>query len=79
MTNHDRTLLIIAKHLGILVSDIKPEQDLQDDLGADSLDVIEIVVTLEEEFELWISDEDGESLKTVADVLALVDRLVAAK
>ena len=50
-------------------TEITPGANLQDDLGADSLDVVELVMAFEEEFDLEISDEDAERCKTVKDVL----------
>ncbi|NBX75583.1 MAG: acyl carrier protein, partial [Proteobacteria bacterium] len=47
---------------------VTPEASFIDDLGADSLDIVELVMTMEEEFDLEIPDEDAEKIKTVADV-----------
>jgi acyl carrier protein len=58
---------------------VVPEAKLMDDLGADSLDQVEIVMALEDEFSIEVSDDDGEAVSTVADAVALVTRLVAAK
>ncbi len=55
------------------------EANLLSDLGADSLDQVEIVMALEDEFGIEISDDDGEAIKTVADVVNLVTRLTGEK
>jgi len=56
---------IIVEQLGVDEDEVKPEAAFVDDLGADSLDVVELVMALEEEFGLEISDEDAEKLTTV--------------
>ncbi|HXV75440.1 MAG TPA: acyl carrier protein [Candidatus Polarisedimenticolaceae bacterium] len=56
---------IIVEQLGVDEDEVKPEASFVDDLGADSLDVVELVMALEEEFGLEISDEDAEKLRTV--------------
>ena len=58
----------IADNLGLSVADIKPESDFQKDLGADSLDCVELVMSLEEAADIEISDEDAKKIRTVRDV-----------
>lgn len=65
---------IIAEQLGINEDDIAPESSLSDDLGADSLDIVELVMALEEEFEMEIADEEAEQLDTVNDFIEFVSR-----
>ena len=60
---------IIALQLGLGDEDIQPDSTFVDDLGADSLDVIELIMALEEEFEIDIPDEDVERFQTVQDVV----------
>ena len=60
---------IIAKQLKVEEAEIKLEKSLIDDLNADSLDIVELVMTMEEKFDLEIPDEDAETLKTVGDAL----------
>lgn len=60
---------IVALQLGLGEEDIQPDSTFVGDLGADSLDVIELLMALEEEFELDIPDEDAEEFETVADVI----------
>ena len=60
---------IIAKELEVDVKQLSPEAKFIEDLGADSLDIVELVMALEEEFGLDIPDEDADKLKTVGDAL----------
>lgn len=64
---------IIADKLGIEPEEIKMESDLKEDLEADSLDVVDIVMSIEEEFDVSVGSEDEESLKTVADVVRFIE------
>ncbi|MFZ3229244.1 MAG: acyl carrier protein [Pseudobdellovibrio sp.] len=59
---------IIVEQLGVDPEKVKSEASFVDDLGADSLDIVELVMAMEEEFDLEIPDEDAEKLKTVNDV-----------
>jgi acyl carrier protein len=63
---------IIVEQLGVDEDEVKPEAAFVDDLGADSLDVVELVMALEEEFGLEISDEDAEKLTTVGKATAYI-------
>ena len=63
---------IIEEQLGVEGDRIKPEASFIDDLGADSLDIVELVMAMEEEFDLEIPDEDAEKLRTVSDVTKYV-------
>ena len=56
---------IIADQLGVGEDEIKPESSFIEDLGADSLDIVELVMAMEEEFEVEIPDEEAENIKTV--------------
>ena len=66
----------LEEQLGVDASTITPESKIIQDIGADSLDVVEIIMELEEEFGIDITDEEAEKVSTVADLVALVDRLV---
>lgn len=66
---------ILAKQLEISVDEINPTSSLTDDLGADSLDVVEIVMALEDEFDVEISDEETAKIKTVDDIVKHIDSL----
>lgn len=59
---------IIVEQLSVDPEKVKPEASFIDDLGADSLDIVELVMAMEEEFDIEIPDEDAEKLKTVQDV-----------
>ena len=64
---------IIAEQLDIAVDKVKSEHNIMDDLGADSLDTVEIVMKVEEEYDITIPDEDVEEMKTVQDILDYVE------
>ncbi len=59
---------IIVEQLGVDAERVKAEASFIDDLGADSLDIVELVMAMEEEFDIEIPDEDAEKLRTVQDV-----------
>jgi acyl carrier protein len=63
---------IIADQLGIDADEISMESSFMDDLGADSLDIVELIMALESEFDLEIPDEDAEKISTVANVVDYV-------
>lgn len=65
----DRVKKIIAEQLGIDEEDITPDASFTDDLGADSLDLVELVMAFEDGFDIEIPDEDAENIKTVADAV----------
>jgi len=64
---------IIAEQIGIAVDKVRPEHNIMDDLGADSLDSVEIVMKVEEEYDIIIPDEDVETIKTVQDLIDYVE------
>ena len=68
-----RVKKIIAEQLGVNEAEIKNESSFVDDLGADSLDTVELVMALEEEFHLEISDEDAEKITTVGDAVKYIE------
>ncbi|GLI35989.1 acyl carrier protein [Desulforhabdus amnigena] len=65
---------IIANQLGVDKEIITPEANVVDDLGADSLDVVELVMALEEAFDLEIPDEDAEKIRTVKDIYDYLEK-----
>jgi acyl carrier protein len=64
---------IIADQLGVGEDEIKPESSFIEDLGADSLDIVELVMAMEEEFEVEIPDEEAENIKTVGDAINYIN------
>ena len=64
-----RVKKIVAEQLGVAEADIKNESSLVDDLGADSLDTVELVMALEDEFEMEIPDEQAEKITTVQQAI----------
>jgi acyl carrier protein len=60
---------IIAENLGVSEEEIKPTSSFIEDLGADSLDIVELVMQMEEEFEVEIPDEEAENIKTVQNAI----------
>jgi len=69
----DKVKGIIVEQLGVDDSAVKSETSFVDDLGADSLDIVELVMALEEEFGLEISDEDAEKITTVGEALKYIE------
>ena len=74
-----RVARILTSRLGIAADEITPEARLIDDLGMDSLDAVELAIAAERQFEVAIAEEQVAQLKTVADILALVQRLADKK
>lgn len=68
----DRVKSIVVDRLGVEVSEVTLEASFKEDLGADSLDVVELVMELEDEFDMEISDEDAEKINTVGDVVTYI-------
>ena len=64
---------IVCEQLGVSDEEVTPQASFIDDLGADSLDIVELVMALEEEYEIEISDEDAEKIKTVQDVATYIE------
>jgi acyl carrier protein len=67
MSIEDKVKKIIAEKLGVDLSEVVPEASFVDDLGADSLDLVELIMSMEEEFDIDIPDEDAEQMTTVKD------------
>ncbi|TFE02727.1 acyl carrier protein [Jeotgalibacillus salarius] len=69
----DRVTKIIVDRLGVDESEVKLEASFKEDLGADSLDVVELVMELEDEFDMEISDEDAEKIDTVGNAVSYIE------
>ena len=70
---------VIVDKLGVKAEDVKPESEFGNDLGADSLDQVELIMALEEEFSADIPDEEAEKLTTVGDAIKYIEEKVMPK
>lgn len=77
-TLHFKVTTIIGEHMSIKPITIKPTDNLRDDLGADSMDMIELIILLEDEFNIEVTDEEAESLNLVSDWVNLVNEKINA-
>ncbi|BDX06645.1 acyl carrier protein [Planctobacterium marinum] len=73
MSIEDRVTKIIVEQLGVKEEEVKPEASFVDDLGADSLDTVELVMALEEEFDTEIPDEEAEKITTVQSAVDYIN------
>ena len=71
--NQDRIIKMIADQLQIDEEQVKPDASFMDDLGADSLDTVELIMALEEEFDIEIPDSEAEKIRTVQQALDYLD------
>ncbi|MEP7003391.1 MAG: acyl carrier protein [Chloroflexota bacterium] len=74
---YERLKKIVVEQLGVDEADVKPEASFVDDLNADSLDLVELIMSLEEEFGMEISDEDAEKIKSVGDAQEYIEEHVS--
>ena len=72
----ERVHAIVSEQLGVEKESLVPEANLLDDLGADSLDVVELVMAIEEEFAIEVPDEDAENIRTLGDITAYIEARV---
>ncbi len=73
----DKVKRIIVDKLGVDEADIQPEASFTNDLGADSLDIVELVMEFEKEFNISIPDEDAEKISTVGDATSYIEEKAA--
>jgi acyl carrier protein len=75
----DKVKSIIAEQLGVKLEEVTDSATFVDDLGADSLDTVELVMALEEEFKIEIPDEDAEKMTTVGQAIKYIEEKASAK
>ena len=76
-TTYERLKKIVVEQLGVDEDEVKPEASFVDDLNADSLDLVELIMCLEEEFGMEISDEEAEKIKSVGDAQEYIEEHVS--
>lgn len=74
MSAEEKIKKIICEQLEVKEEDVVPEASFVDDLGADSLDQVELIMALEEEFDISISDDDAEKIATVKDAIEYIEK-----
>ena len=74
MSSNDKVKNIVVDKLGVEESRVVPEANFLDDLGADSLDIVELIMEFEEEFDIEIPDKDAETITTVGAALDYIDK-----
>jgi acyl carrier protein len=74
MALFDEVKEVIVEQLNVSPDEVKPESRFVEDLGADSLDVVEMIMALEEKFEIEIPDNEAEKIKTVQDVVDYIEK-----
>lgn len=79
MALNEKVKDIIIEQLGVDAADVKDAASFIDDLGADSLDTVELVMAFEEEFDVEIPDEDAEKMNTVGEAISYLEEKLAAK
>jgi acyl carrier protein len=73
MSVEDKVKKIIAEKLSVDIEEVVPEASFVDDLGADSLDLVELIMSMEEEFDMDISDEDAEQIASVKNAIDYIN------
>ena len=73
MSTFERVKKIVVEQLGVEADEVQMTSTFVDDLGADSLDIVELIMAFEEEFNIEIPDEKAEKIKTVEDVVKYID------
>ena len=78
MTTFDKVKAIVVEQLGVDEAEVKIDSTFIDDLGADSLDIVELIMAFEEEFNVEIPDDVAEKIKTVTDTVEYIDSIKEA-
>ncbi|MEN8181472.1 MAG: acyl carrier protein [Myxococcota bacterium] len=78
MALEDRVAELIVEQLGVSRDEVVPEASFIDDLGADSLDIVELVMAMEEEFDVEIPDDDAEKIQSIGDAISYLKEKLAA-
>ncbi|HEV7484271.1 MAG TPA: acyl carrier protein [Thermoanaerobaculia bacterium] len=78
MSVEDRVKAIIVEQLGVDADEVNPDASFVEDLGADSLDTVELIMAFEEEFGVEISDDEAEKIKKVKDAVEYIDKRAKA-
>jgi acyl carrier protein len=78
-TTEERVIQIVCDSLGVNKENVTRSTSFQEDIGADSLDIVELVMELEEEFEITIPDEEAEKIKTVGEAIDYIDKELSKK
>lgn len=79
MSVEERVKSIIVEQLGVDAEEVNPDASFIEDLGADSLDTVELIMAFEEEFGVEISDEDAEKIRRVKDAIEYIDKRAKAQ
>lgn len=79
MTNFDRVANILLENLGVSRDEIRPDAKIIEDLQADSLDIVEIIIAMENEFSVQIEDQAADRIVTVQDIVDELDMILAGK
>ena len=79
MSVEDRVKSIIVEQLGVDADEVQPEASFVEDLGADSLDTVELIMAFEEEFDVEISDDEAEKIRKVKDAVEYIDKRQSAQ
>lgn len=78
MSIEDKVKAIITDQLGVKLEEVTPGASFTSDLGADSLDTVELIMAIEEEFKIEVPDEDAEKIKTVGEIIKYIEDKIHA-
>ncbi len=74
MADFEKVKELLVEKLGVSADKVQPDSDILKDLGADSLDLVEMLMTLEEDYGITLSQEDTENIKTVQDIVNVINK-----